>query len=58
MKVFKGVDRAEDLMVCLSGAARKIINDEEINEADLEPTQPQIKMQAAKMTLAYLALLR
>jgi len=58
MELVKTLDRPEDMMVHLSSIARQIINGETPSELHIsEPSLPQVRLQAAKMTLSYLALL-
>ena len=54
--VVENLERPEDLMIHLASIARKIINDEPLDDIR-QPTVASVRMQAAKMTLAYLALL-
>jgi hydroxypyruvate isomerase len=58
MELVKTLDRPEDMMVHLSGIARQIINGETPSELRIsEPSLSQVRLQAAKMTRSYLALL-
>ena len=64
MEFIDNVERPEDLMVVLSGIAKKIIEKTPIDgqsakdyQISYEPTPAQVRLQAAKMTLCYLALL-
>lgn len=58
MELVKTLDRPEDMLIHLTTIAGKIIKNESL-ETDqiLEPTLPQIRLEAAKMTLSYLGLL-
>jgi len=56
IETVKTLDKAEDLMVHLSLIAKRIVNKEPLDSA-LEPTQSQVRLQAAKMAMCYLALL-
>ena len=55
LELVNTLERPEDLMVHLCEVGRRIIEGE--TPAEDRPTQAQIRLQAAKMTLSYLALM-
>ena len=51
------LERPEELMVHLSGVAAQIIRGDPVGEEMLEPRKDEVRLQAAKMSLCFLALL-
>ncbi len=51
------LEQPEELMVHLSNIAAKLIRGEPVEEEMLEPSKDEVRLQAAKMSLCFLALL-
>jgi len=57
MQLIKTQTRPEDLIVHLCSIAKRLIDKQPVEEDHLEPTAAQVRLNAAKMTMCFLALL-